>query len=287
MQKTRSLSIILTIALLLVACAPKPDPQVEKGVFHSDCLGKDMNICVFLPKEYDGNKRFPVLYFLPDGGGGATTATGVYQCGDYANELTGEGKIEPMLIVSTAMDQSFGANTSETAERFDTQSGKSFTKGPYEDYVINDLIPYIDATYQTLAARESRYIGGYSMGGFAALHIAFRHPELFSRVGGHSPSLFTGDFPDKTISDWLYPDKATRSERDPLLLAGSRDLEGLSVYLDTGETDVNVEGCEALYETLKSKGIPAEFHLLPGTHSREYCNAYMKDYLTFYSGNKQ
>ena len=78
---------------------------------------------------------------------------------------------------------------------------------------------------------------------FAALHIALNHADMFAKVGGHSPSLFLEDFPDKTVSDWLYPDKKIREERDPICIAQKNDLSGLSVYIDTGETDVNIEGC--------------------------------------------
>lgn len=115
------------------------------------------------------------------------------------------------------------------------------------------------------------------MGGFAALHNALLHPALFSNVGGHSTSLFVEDFPDKTVSDWLYPSSEIREARDPIRIAQYADLSGLSVFLDVeagGST-----GVEALYHVLHENGVEAEFHVLSLSHSRARCAANMREYL--------
>ena len=109
------------------------------------------------------------------------------------------------------------------------------------------------------------------MGGYAALHLAFRHPQLFCRVGGHSASLFPDAFSDTSISDWLYPDEKTRDRRDPIHLAETSKLTGLKVYLDTGAPDINLEGNALLAKILQEKGISCENHVFPGSHSRFYC----------------
>ena len=59
----------------------------------------------------------------------------------------------------------------------------------YEDYFINEVIPTIDNKFKTLKNRNSRFVGGASVGGYIALHNAFRHPDLFSKVGGHMPAI--------------------------------------------------------------------------------------------------
>ena len=55
-------------------------------------------------------------------------------------------------------------------------------KRPVEDVIVKDLIPHIDATYRTVASREGRAIEGMSMGGYGALRLGFKYPELFGTV---------------------------------------------------------------------------------------------------------
>ncbi|HBP38215.1 MAG TPA: esterase [Clostridiales bacterium] len=280
------IAIILTG--LLPACRadePYVAERLESFQIESSFLDKSMGVKVYLPPDYDPDQTYPVLYFLPDGGGSEYTIINEYAIGAQADELVSQGIIEPMLIVAADTDLSFGLNTAPETGTFETSSGKVFATGLYEDYLIQEMIPWIEEHYPTRTDRGGRYIGGYSAGGFAALYLAFTHPDLFSKVGGHSPSLFTGDFPDKTISDWLYPDQETRSRRDPLDLAQTQDLTGLRVYLDTGSADVNVEGCAALQKILEEQGVASELHLFDGSHSRGYCCQYMAEYLKFYGAD--
>jgi enterochelin esterase-like enzyme len=59
-----------------------------------------------------------------------------------------------------------------------------------ERVLIQDLIPHIDSTYRTLATRKDRALEGFSMGGFGAVHLAFKYPELFGAVAMDSAALF-------------------------------------------------------------------------------------------------
>lgn len=245
---------------------------------------------VYLPKNYDGTTEFPVLYFLPSNGGSSYTVINQFGITEAVDELTQNNQIQPMIIVALGIDNSFGLNSNaKTQEITRALSTETYAviihEGMYEDYIVNEAIPYIDEHFSTDASRDGRYIGGYSMGGFAALYVAFHHADLFAKVGGHSPSLYV----DITACDedswqkWLYPSNEVREERDPILLADKMDIEGLSVYLDTGNSDPNLEGCQALYEKLTEHQVPVEYHLFSGTHGFEYCRNYMKEYLLFYS----
>jgi enterochelin esterase family protein len=62
--------------------------------------------------------------------------------------------------------------------------------GRYEDYLVDELIPYVDATYRTLPAREHRAIAGKSSGGYGAIVQALRHPELYSAFACHSGDMY-------------------------------------------------------------------------------------------------
>jgi enterochelin esterase-like enzyme len=276
---------LIVFVFILSGCNLKKSdkqPHIDDIDFYSSILGKDMKIKVYTPKDYLEDNEYNVLYFLPDYGGSVYTVMEQYSIAEKADKLISESKIKPLIIVAVSIEKSFGINSSEKVESIETLSGKTFNKGMYEDYVCKEVIPLIDSKYHTIAEKEGRNIGGYSMGGFAALHISFRNLELFSKVGGHSPSIFIDDFPDKTVSDWLYPNDDIRKERDPILIAQNQKIEGLKVFLDV-EIGGSL-GVKYLYDVLKSSGIDAKFHELSLSHGRESCNENMDDYLVFYSG---
>ncbi|MDW7656867.1 MAG: alpha/beta hydrolase-fold protein [Bacillota bacterium] len=279
------LVLILSFPICLSSCLSDQDADDDRLIkidLDSKQLKKQMQILVWLPEMLAENQDYPVLYFLPDGGGSAHTVIHDYLIGRTADELVEQGVIEPMIIVAVSTNRSFCINSAAEVRQIETASGTSFVEGPYEDYLIKEVIPMIDEQFPTKTDRSGRMIGGYSMGGYAALHLAFRNPQLFSRAGGHSASLFPDSFPDESISDWLYPDELTRDQRDPIRLAQTQDLSGLSIYLDTGQTDVNLEGNALLAQVLEDNAIPCVNHIFSGSHGRYYCQAYMSAYLEFY-----
>ena len=78
------------------------------------------------------------------------------------------------------------------------------TSGPIEDVMIDDLIPYIDSHYRTIATREGRGIGGFSMGGRGTLLLAFKHPDLFCAASSVASAVVMSNqfkFEDWTISE--------------------------------------------------------------------------------------
>lgn len=286
-------ALSLWLCGLLGGCGrDDPNDRLQTVTIPSAVLGKDMVSQVYLPEDYDAIKSYPVLYFLPGNGGSSYTVIQQFGITQAADELTADGEIAPLIIVALGIDNSFGLNcgaeTREVTRALNTEGyDVRLHEGRYEDYILQEAIPYIDAHFSTDATRDGRYIGGYSMGGFAALHLAFAHPALFSKVGGHSPSLFVdiSAYAADSWLRWLYPNEEVRAERDPILLAASRDLGGLTVFLDTGAADPNVEGCQKLYEVLTANGVPAEFHLFDGTHGFAYCSRYMQEYLLFYAAS--
>jgi len=260
---------------------------------------------VCLPAGYDPSIQYPVLYFLP--GYGIASAEAMiydYDIAKTADRLIGDNQIYPMIIVALGADNSFGLNSATESDVIWIY-GMKLHVGMYEDYIIHEAIPYIDEHFSTDPTRNGRYIGGYSMGGYAAMHLAFSHPDMFTKVGAHSPTVIPDltelldssewlDFPDIFVK-WLYPDKEAYYERDPIQLAKANDLSGLSVYVDreeemiakiveeTEETGIApVHGADILYEVLSDEGMEVEFHSYPGQHSNSQCKKNMEKYLIFY-----
>lgn len=86
-----------------------------------------------------------------------------------------------MIIVCPNLDNSRGINASNEYKEVQGKYG-TVHLGLYEDYLIKEIIPYIDKNYKTICNRENRYIGGISSGGYIALHNGLRHQDLFSKI---------------------------------------------------------------------------------------------------------
>jgi enterochelin esterase-like enzyme len=259
--------------------------KLEKVTFYSQALDKTMRLTVYLPPGYDASRTYPVLYMLHGYFGTESAWMPQMHLEKTADRLIIAERIHPMIIVAPELDNSYGLNSAEKY-RLETPKDPVHSRyyGKYEDYFVHDVLSYIDKNYSTMASKEGRYVGGYSMGGFVSLSLAFRHTELFSKVGGHSPALWTDWSRVPRMKSWLYPTKAARQERDPIQLANARDLSGISVYLDCGDADDYklYAGTKKLYDILQRKGVTAEYHLNPGKHNRTYWQSQIEHYLLFY-----
>jgi len=293
------LTFILIIILTLTGCVRSDDEEqdglsaseIHEMTMHSDALEKDMKMSVYLPKGYSSSAKYPVLYIIHGYSGSYSDSFTYWDINKTADRLIAEGKIEPVIIVSPQLDNSFGINSSVEASSMDGDDPQyARYEGRYEDYIMQELLPFIDEQFSTSADKEHRWIGGISMGGFISLHTAFRHPASFSKVGGHSPALYldhqTGY---SSVIRWLYPDEEARAARDPLQLAKSANLEGMEIYLDCGDKDGYqfYQGAAKLDELLKKRQLQSEYHLYPGEHDHEYWRTHLEEYLLFYAGTKE
>ena len=125
------------------------------------------------------------MYWL-HGYSGWKNTTGKTDWGDKEavntiNKLIESGSVEPMIIVMPDGSNRFGGS-------FYTNS---YTTGNWEDFIVYELPEYIDANYRSIPKSESRGIAGHSMGGYGALKIAMKHPDIFSSVYGHCSCCLT------------------------------------------------------------------------------------------------
>lgn len=135
-------------------------------------------VSVYLPPGYnESNQNYPVIYFL-HGFGGDHIIPGLLDILDYA--ITNK-RIRPFLLVIPDQKTTYGGS-------FYSNSGFF---GNWEDFTVEDLVAYMDENYRTIPRKESRGITGHSMGGYGALKIAMRHPDVFSTVYAISPGALT------------------------------------------------------------------------------------------------
>ena len=133
------------------------------------------SVSVYLPPNYGSSaKRYPVIYFLHGFLNDDGLMTPMKELLDYAIKAQ---KIKPFILVipdqKTTYDGSFYSNTG--------------IFGNWEDFTAFDLVSYMDANYRTLANKDSRGITGHSMGGYGAIKIAMKHPDIFGSVYAISP----------------------------------------------------------------------------------------------------
>ncbi len=212
-----------------------------------------MRYRVYLPPCYgiDG-RAYPVLYMF----GGNIHDDAIWDnlgLDEAAEALIAAGRIPPLLIVMP--DNGWLANTT--------------TSGPtsYEGFVLNELIPHVEATYCALPAREGRAVGGLSRGGYWSLMMAFRRPHLFRSVGAHSPALI---------------DSHAGPAEDPVVTGVVNDLGDLRVWVDIGERDPYLVNARPLHDALTADIVPHEWHVNEGSHEEAYWRDHLEEYLGWY-----
>jgi enterochelin esterase-like enzyme len=233
--------------------------------FYSPALDREMPYYLYLPPGYGSAvRRYPVLFML-HGGSQDRDEWPAYGLVDAIDRLIANREIGPMMLVLPQGDYGYWVNHASGGQR-------------WGDYIAEDLVRHMDATYRTLPDDSHRAVGGLSMGGFGALQLAFNYPGVFSGVGAHSPALYPEDGSLPILG--FGPDFASR---DPVLLAATaRGLDRLAILLDIGEGDPFVERAVALHEALLEREIDHRWLLQAGGHDFEYWERHLLLYLRFY-----
>lgn len=249
--------------------------------FYSYALGKEMAMAIFMPENHDILQPLPVLYFLHGRSGDESI---LFEAGisEKADQLISSGEINPMIIVCPRIENSRGLNSATECSEVLNSENRIYHVGMYEDYLIKELVPFIDNSFDTIQGRKGRYIGGASAGGYAALHNALRHQDMFCKVGGHMPAI------ELTLEEEDKPHFSCREvweKYDPVHIAENEDIRAdIQVYLDAGDKDEGrfYEGCSILNKILEEKGITVQNHLFQGHHNVEYIKTNIEAYLRFY-----
>jgi S-formylglutathione hydrolase FrmB len=143
----------------------------------SPALAKPAGVRVLVPDDYaTSSVRYPVLYLLHGGFGNFRDWT---DAGDAERISAGL----PLIVVMP--DAGRGGWYTDWA---------NFGRGgppAWETFHIDELLPWVDANFRTIAARQGRAIAGLSMGGFGAMSYAGRHPDLFGAVASFSGAVDT------------------------------------------------------------------------------------------------
>lgn len=144
------------------------------------------SIPVYLPPAYDAepSRRFPVIYVLTGftGRGRMLLNDGPWSpsLDDRMNALIASGRAGEAILVMPDCYTRYGGS----------QYINSSATGRYEDHLISELVTHVDRTYRTIADRDHRGVVGKSSGGYGALVLAMRHPDVFGAMASHSGDLY-------------------------------------------------------------------------------------------------
>jgi S-formylglutathione hydrolase FrmB len=242
-----------------------PDTQSKFGSYEAQ---------VWLPPQYFTNPRqhFPVVYLLHGNPGQPTDW--LTSAGGAATFLSVAQSGRPLIIV---MAEDLQNNVTGDSLCVDTAS-----QGNAETYITQDVIAGIDSKLRTISNAKGRAIGGLSMGGYCALNLGLKHPDLYSTVVDLSgetsslPDLLPGG--NQALyggADWQAKADANSPDKYISTLDGSK---GPAIYLGVGESDpVIIAQMDAFYPKAKARGFTVEYRKLPGSHEYTYWTAGLKD----------
>ena len=224
--------------------------SIQESQFYSDILGADFFYRIYLPPCYDAkpNQRYPVAYLLH---GLSYDSDQWLRLGleEKMNNAIRSEEIPPFIVV---MPQE---------ARFDSPP-----TSPFDDVLVDELIPYVEDNFRTLNEKSHRAIGGISRGAAWAVRLGFEHHALFAKVGAHSLPLFESDI--SRIQAWL-----TQTPKEDLPL----------IFIDIGRDDLERASAFEFAKQLDQYGIPHEWYLFNDGHTENYWSAHLGQYLRWYA----
>ena len=161
--------------------------RIESAALEGNAPGDPATrtVPVYLPPAYDEQpaRRFPVCYVLS-----GFTGRGTMLLNDQAWTLPLDRRMDLLI------ERGCGEMILVLPDCFTRYGGSQYldssATGRYEEHLIHELLPWIDARYRTDPVRERRAIMGKSSGGYGALTQAMRHPEAFAAVASHSGDMY-------------------------------------------------------------------------------------------------
>jgi len=281
---------ILSSIVLLFVCLVHYGQGVLKESLSipSAILNRTVKYSIYLPENYEaGNRKYPVLYLLH---GYTDNETGWTQYGEVAgiaDKAISSAEATPMIIAMPDGGVTWYINESSGKERF-------------EDFFVQEFIPYIDSVYRTRNTKQFRAVAGLSMGGFGTLIYSMKHPELFSAAAPLSAAVWTNEefigFPDdsyKETFEHLYgpakgKDRINAHYRKNSILdivnaSTPKQFDGIRFYIDCGDKDFLIKGNMALHAAMIDKKIEHEFRVRSGVHDWVYWRTALPEVLKFVS----
>jgi enterochelin esterase-like enzyme len=211
--------------------------------------------------------RYPVVYLLHGFPGSPYAYIFGLSLARQADQLIGARQLRPLIAVIPPAG---------LTARFDGE-----WTGVWEDYLVRDVVPWVDRHLPTQASMAGRVVAGLSAGGFGAVDIGLRHPYLFETL-----ESWSGSFTAPHDGSLAHAGRAELAGHDPELLARReapvlRRL-GTRFFLSSGTGDRDAaHAAESFARELSSLRIPHRLWLAPGGHDGRFWGAQLAPALRF------
>lgn len=264
---------------------------MESMAMHSRILGQEVRYSICLPGDYyTSGETYPAVYLLHGLGDDETSWLEYGRISQYADQAVGDGEVVPMILVMPQGFRTYYVNDYLGSFR-------------YQDMFVNEFVPYIDSMFRTIPDGGHRAVMGYSMGGFGALMLPVKHPDMFSVSVPLSISVRTDEqYMTEDSGEWdnqwgsifgapgqKGPARITSYYRrnSPFHVLDSirpESIAGVRIYIDNGDEEQTLcRSNEELHILMHRRDIPHEFRVRNGGHSFEYWCSALPNALRFIS----
>lgn len=264
---------------------------IEGLSMNSSLLAQEVKYAVILPEDYFSSKKsYPVVYLLHGLGDNESSWLEYGRVSQVADQAVRKKQIVPMIFVMPQGFRNYYVN--DYAGKF-----------PYQDMFIKEFVPFIDKQYRTIADKDHRATMGFSMGGFGALILPLKNPEVFTISVPLSISVRTDEqYMTEDASEWndqwgrLFGGVGTTGneriteyykQHSPFHIFAQQDLspyKNLKLYIDNGDDEKTLcRSNEELHMLLRDRNFPHEFRVRNGGHEFIYWREALPNGLRFIS----
>lgn len=229
-----------------------PHGTVRMETYHSEAMGVPRTLWVYTPPGYEEtDDTYPVFYLLHGAGNIDSSWMLTGRANYIMDNLISQGLAEPMILVNPFGYPRRGVGTGPDEMVTDESAPNSGPDSLFGRDVLNDVIPFIDGKYRTIADADHRALGGLSMGGGHTVAIGFPSTDVFHNFIVMSAGA--GENVAEQYPEFFGDADATNEKLDV-------------VWVGVGEDDFARAGSERLDAALSEAGIDHTFYLGPGRH---------------------
>lgn len=229
-----------------------PHGAVRQHTYFSKSLGRVRELAVYTPPGYDkqADARFPTFYLQHGSGDNQATWVAHGKAHWILDNLIAQGKARPMVVVMMDGHAAIGGGS----------GGPQNNTTAFERDLLEDVMPFVEASYRVKTDTANRAIAGLSMGGGQSLTVGLNHLDKFAWVAGFSSSA-----PSREAVASLLNDPAGANAKLKLL------------WIGVGKDDFLLQRNQEFIATLKEKDIRYEWHLTEGNHSWPVWRLYLAE----------